>query len=199
FLVQTFLAIQTGQWQRAQQCSDNALTIARTLRDLDLQARILWGRSILAGWLNDWQQAICEITEALQIAQQADRPSMVYPHLLIQAAKAHLYANHIDEAQRYLDQGMRLAQERQYRQVPALGKRLQGRILFAQGAYDQARPYFEQSLHELESLEDMVEYARTLEAYGQCCLADPSQDRQRQGQTLLAEAQEIFQRLGMKG
>lgn len=199
FLVQTFLAIQSGQWQRAQHCSDNALTIARMLRDQDLQARILWGRSILAGWLNDWQQSICEITEALQLAQQSERPSMVFPHLLIQAAKAHLYANHLDEAQRFLDQGMRLAQERQYRQVPALGKRLQGRILYIQGAYDQARMYFEQSLYELEALEDRVEYARTLEAYGQCCLADPSPGHQEQGQTLLAKAQQIFQQLGLKG
>jgi DNA-binding SARP family transcriptional activator len=199
FLVQTFLAIQSAQWQCAQQCSDNALTIARMLRDLDLQARILWSRSILSGWLNDWQQSICEITEALQLAQQLDSPSMVYPHLLIQAAKAHLYANHLDEAQRYLDQGMHLAAELRYRQVPALAKRLQGRILFVQGAPHQAQMYFEQSLSELEALEDRVEYARTLEAYGQCSLADPSQDEQERGQALLASAQEIFQQLGLKG
>jgi hypothetical protein len=30
-----------------------------------------------------------------------------------------------------------------------------------------AQTYFEQSLNELASLEDIVEYARTLEAYGQ--------------------------------
>jgi tetratricopeptide (TPR) repeat protein len=199
FLVQTFLAIQSAEWSRAQQCSDNALTIARMLHDLDLQARILWGRSILAGWLNDWQQSICEITEALHLSQQSDRPSMVYPHFLLQAAKAHLYANHIDEAQGYLDQGMSLAEERQYRQVPALGKRLQGRIFLVQGAYDQAQKYFEQSLSELEALKDMVEYARTLEAYGEWYLATPLQERQEQGRVLLAKAQEILQHLGLKG
>jgi DNA-binding SARP family transcriptional activator len=166
FLVQTFLAIQSSQWQRAQQCSDNALTIARMLRDLDLQARILWGRSILAGWLNDWERAICEITEALELSQQYDNSSMVYPHFLLQAAQAHLHANHIDEAQRYLDQGMRLSQERQYRQLPALGKRIQGCILLAKGEYHLAQTYFEQSLNELAALKDSIEYARTQVVYG---------------------------------
>lgn len=199
FLVQTFLAIQSAQWQRAQEYSDNALTLARMMRDLDLQARVLWGRSILSGWLNNWEQSIQEITEALQLSQESDNPSMVYPHFLLQAAKAYLYTNQIDEAQRYLDQGMRISQERQYRQLPALGKRLHGRILVAKGEYQLAQTYFEQSLHELASLDDIVEHARTLEAYGQWYLACSPGENPEEGQKLLAQSQEIFQQLGLKG
>ncbi len=199
FLTQTFLAIQSAQWQHAQQLSDNALSVARTLHDLDLQARILWSRSVLAGWLNDWERAVGEITEALQLSERSGNPSLVYPYFLVQAAKAYLYVKRIEEAQRYLDKGMRLAQERQYRQLPALGKRLQGRILQVKGEYHQAQTYFEQSLHELAALEDTVEYARTLEAYGQWYLAGPSPHSQEQGQKLLARAREIFRLRGLKG
>jgi tetratricopeptide (TPR) repeat protein len=175
------------------------LALACTLGDLDLQARVLWGRSTLAGWLNDWEQSISEITEALQLSQQSDNPSMVYPHFLIQAAKAYLYANHLDEAQHYLDQGMQLSQERGYRQLPALGKRLQGRIFLVKQQYQLAQPYFEQSLNELASLGDIVEHARTLEAYGQWYLANHHLEDPEQGQKLLAQSQEIFQQLGLKG
>ena len=169
------------------------MTLARLIRDLDLQARVLWGRSILAGWLNNWELSIREITEALQLSQESDNHSMVYPHFLIQAAKAYLYTNHLDEAQRYLDQGMQISQERQYRQLPALGKRLQGRILVAKGEYHLAQTYFEQSLNELASLDDIVEHARTLEAYGQWYLACSHLENQEEGQKLLAQSQEIFQ------
>jgi tetratricopeptide (TPR) repeat protein len=199
FLVQTLLAIQSAQWQRAQQCSDKALELARILHDLDLQARVLWSRSILAGWLNDWDLSIREITEALHISRQSDNPSLVYPHFLIQAAKAYLYMNRLDEAQRYLDEGMCLSQERGYRQLPALGKRLQGRILVARGEYHRAQTYFEQSLAELSSLGDVVEHARSLEAYGQWYLADRHLESQEEGQRLIAQSQQIFQQLGLKG
>jgi predicted ATPase/DNA-binding SARP family transcriptional activator len=199
FLVQTFLAIQSAQWQRAQECSDKAWDLARMLGDLDLQARVLWGRSILAGWFNNWEQSIDEITQALQLCRPSDNPSMVYPHFLVQAAKAYLYANRLDEAQHYLDRGMHLSQERGYRQLPALGKRLQGRIFVAKGQYHLAQTYFEQSLNELASLEDIVEYARTLEAYGQWYLAGHHLENQEKGHNLLTQSQEIFQQLGLKG
>jgi DNA-binding SARP family transcriptional activator/tetratricopeptide (TPR) repeat protein len=199
FLVQTLLAIQSAQWQRAQECSDRALMLAHQLRDLDLQARVLWGRSILAGWLNDWELSIREITEAIQLSQQSDNLSLVYPHFLLQAAKAYMYVDQIDEAQRYLDQGMQLSQERGYRQLPALGKRLQGRICVAKGQYRLAQTYFEQSLKELASLEDIVEHARTLEAYGQWYLAAHHLEGQEEGHKLLAQSQKIFQQLGLNG
>jgi tetratricopeptide (TPR) repeat protein len=199
FLVQTMLAMQSAQWQRAQECSDNALTLAHTLRDIDLQARVLWSRSILAGWLNNWEQSIREITEALELSQQSETPSLVYPHFLLQAARAYLYVDRLDEAQQYLDQGMRLSQERGYRQLPALGKRLQGRILVAKGQYQLAQSYFEQSLKELASLSDIVEHARTLEAYGQWYLARHHLANQEEGQKLLAQSQEILQQLGLNG
>ena len=199
FLVQSLLAVQSAQWQRAQECSDRALALAQQLRDLDLQARVLWGRSILAGWLNDWELSMREITEALELSRQADNLSLVYPHFLLQAAKAYMYAHHIDEAQRYLDQGMQLSQERGYRQLPALGKRLQGRICMAKGQYRLAQTYFEQSLNELASLADIVEHARTLEAYGQWYLAAHHLDGQAEGQRLLAQSQQIFQQLGLNG
>ena len=59
----------------------------------------------------------------------------------------------------YLDQAMQYAQSRQYRQLPALGQRLQGRIWQAQGQFEEALPCFERSLAELEALDDQVEYA----------------------------------------
>jgi tetratricopeptide (TPR) repeat protein len=169
------------------------------MRDLDLQARVLWGRSILAGWRNDWELSIREITKAIQLSQQSDNPSLVYPYFLIQAAKAHLYTNQIDAAQRYLDQGMRLSQEQKYRQLPALGKRLQGRIFLVKGEYDLAQTYFEQSLNELISLGDIVEQARTLEAYGECYLASHNLANQEKGRKLITRSREIFQKLGLKG
>ena len=199
FLVHTFLALQSAQWQRAQEYSDKALTLARMLCDLDLQAYVLWSQSILAGWLNDWQQAMCKITEALQLSQQYDNPSLVYPHFLIQAADVYLHTNRIEEAQDYLDQGMHLSQERGYRRLPALGKRLQGHIFAVKGQHPLVQTCFEQSLDELASLEDLVEYARTLEAYGRWYLTNHHLANQEEGQKLLAQSQQILQQLGLKG
>ena len=94
---------------------------------------------------------------------------------------------------------MQLSQERGYRQLSALGKRLQGRILVAKGQHHLAQTYFEQSLEELASLEDVVEHARTLEAYGQWYLAGHRLENQEKGHKLLTQSQEIFQQLGLKG
>jgi hypothetical protein len=56
---------------------------------------------------------------------------------------------------------MLYAQSRHYRQLPAIGQRLQGRIWQAQGQFEEVQPCFERSLAELEALDDQVEYART--------------------------------------
>ncbi|HEY6407858.1 MAG TPA: hypothetical protein VIY29_10370, partial [Ktedonobacteraceae bacterium] len=198
-LVQAFLAIQAGQWVEAEQHGDNAYAIATMLHDADMQARVLWSRSVCDGWRDDWQRALADSKEAIQMAQKDGETSMVFPHLLLQAAKSHLYAGEIEVAQRYLDQGMHYAQSRHYRQLPAIGQRLQGRIWEAQGRFEEAQPCLERSLAELEALDDQVEYARTQEAYGQFFQRRGQAGDEERGRKLLESAREMYQRLGVKG
>jgi tetratricopeptide (TPR) repeat protein len=68
-LVLAFLAIQAGHWDDAQQFGDRAYAIASMLHDADLQARVLWSRSVCSGWQGDWEQAISAILDALQLAK----------------------------------------------------------------------------------------------------------------------------------
>jgi DNA-binding SARP family transcriptional activator len=198
-LVLAFLAIQEGRWDDAQQIGDKAYAIGSMLHDVDLQARVLWSRSVCAGWQNNWEQAISAILEALQLAKIEGEISMIYPYLLVQAAKSYFHAGKAEEAQVYLEQAMQLARDRQYRQLPAIGERLQGRIWQAQGRFDEAQPCFERSLANLRAIDDVVEYARTEEAYGLYYLArDKAGDKER-GQALLKSAQETYKRLGVNG
>jgi DNA-binding SARP family transcriptional activator/tetratricopeptide (TPR) repeat protein len=198
-LVSAFIAIQAGQWDEAKHAGDNAYTIASMLHDADLQSRILWSRSVCSGWQGNWERAISDILEAIQIAVNESETLLVYPYLLVQAAKAYFFAGKPTQAQYYLDQGMELAQNRQYRQLPAIGRRLQGRIYQAQGRYEEAQPCFERSLAELLALDDVVEYARTQEAYGLFFLARSSEGDLERGQKLVKSAQETFERLGVNG
>src|SRR5947209_4320304 len=124
---------------------------------------------------------------------------MVFPYLLVQAAKAHLFASEPEEAQLYLDQAMQLGQTRQYAQLPAIGRRLQGRIWQAQGRFEEAQSCFERSLTEFTALDDQVELARTQEAYGLFYLERNRGDDAQRGQDLLKSAKDTFQRLGVKG
>jgi len=198
-LVLAFLAIQAGRWDDAKQLGDKAYAIAGMLHDADLQARVLWSRSVCAGWQGDWEQAIADILEALQLAKIEGETSMVYPHLLIQAAKSYFHAGKPGEAQTYLDEGMQLALSRQYRQLPAIGERLQGRIWQAQRRFENAQPSFERSLTELLAIDDAVEHARTEEAYGLFYIARDERGDMERGQELLKSAQATFKRLGVNG
>jgi predicted ATPase/DNA-binding SARP family transcriptional activator len=198
-LVLAFLAIQAGRWDDAKQLGDRAYAIASMLHDADLQARVLWSRSVCCGWQDDWEQAIVAILEALQLAKIEGETSMVYPWLLIQAAKSYVHAGKPEEAQTYLDQGLQLALSRQYRQLPAIGVRLQGRIWQAQGRFEDARPCFERSLASLLAIDDAVEYARTEEAYGQFYVARDEDGDVERGQVLLKSAREMYERLGVNG
>jgi DNA-binding SARP family transcriptional activator len=198
-LVQALLAIQAGQWQEAEKHGDSAYAIATMLHDADMQARVLWSRSVCDGWRDDWQDAVADSKEAIEMAQKDGETSMVFPHLLVQAAKSHLYAGKIEEAQQYLDQAMQYAQSRHYRQLPAIGQRLQGRIWQAQKRFEEAQRCFERSLAELETLDDQVEYARTQEAYGLFFQERGQTGDEERGKELLESAREIFQRLGVKG
>jgi predicted ATPase/DNA-binding SARP family transcriptional activator len=198
-LVLAFLAIQEGRWDDAKQIGDRAYAIASMLHDADLQARVLWSRSVCAGWQGDWEQAISDILEALQIAKIEGETSMVFPYLLIQAAKSYFHAGKPGEAQTYLDQGMQLALSRQYRQLPAIGERLQGRIWQAQGRFEDAQPCFERSLADLLAIDDAVEHARTEEAYGLFYIARDKEGDVERGQTLLESARETYKRLGVNG
>jgi len=82
-LMQAFLAIQAGQWEEAEKRGDSAYAIATMLHDADMQARVLWSRSVCDGWRDDWQCAIADIKEAIVMAQKDGETFMVFPHLLV--------------------------------------------------------------------------------------------------------------------
>lgn len=198
-LALAFLAIRVRRWEEAKKCGDSAYAIASMLHDADLQARVLWSRSVCAGWQGDWETAVAASLEALQLAKREGETSMVYPYLLVQAAKAYFHAGRPEAGQPYLDQGMQLALSRQYHQLPAIGQRLQGRIWQAQGRFEEAQSCFERSLSELLAIDDVVEHARTEEAYGLFCIARDKQGDMERGQTLLKSAQATFEQLGVNG
>jgi predicted ATPase len=198
-LVLAFLAIQAGRWDDARQMADKASAIATMIQDSDLQARVLWSRSVCAGWLGDWEQAIAYALEALQVAKQEGETSMVYPYLLLQVARAYFHAGKPQEAQAYLNEGMQLGASRQYRELSGIAQRLQGRIWQAQGKFEEAGPCFEHSLAELLAIDDVVEYARTQEAYGLFYIERDLPGDMERGQELMQKAKETFQRLGVNG
>jgi DNA-binding SARP family transcriptional activator/tetratricopeptide (TPR) repeat protein len=198
-LVLSFISIQQGQWDAAEHFADKAAAIATRMHETSLLARSFWGRSICAGWQNDWERAIEHSLEAIQISLRDGELSLIHPYLLLQASKAHFHAGKIEGAQHYLDQSIQLAQEHHYRQLPAIGHRLQGRILQAQGQFDLAQSYFEQSLEELATLNDKVEYARTQQAYGLFFCARNQVGDQERGSALLQQANTMFGELGVNG
>ena len=198
-LVMSFVAIHRGEWNEAALYADKAQEIAMLMSEQDLQARILWSRSLRASWLRDWEHAIEYALAALQLIEQDSGTSMAHPYLLLQAAKAYLFSRDTDMAQHYLDRAMELAQQRHYRQLTASAQRLQGRILHARGDFERAMPYFEQSLLALKALDDPVEYGRTQEAYGLFLLARQHEGDSERGNLLLAEARQTFATLGVKG
>src|SRR5579875_1009992 len=198
-LVLAFLAIQQGNWDEAQSWGERANAIAGLLHDMDLEARVLWSRSICAGWKNDWQTALADILQALETGKREGETSLAYPYLLAQAAKAYLYLDRFDEAQHYLDQARELALSRQYHQLPALIQRLQGRIWQARGWFDEAQHCFERALVELQTLDDPVEYARTQEAYGLLYLTRGHEGDATRARQLLESARQTFRKLGING
>ena len=199
YLVMAFVAIQAGQWELARQWGDKSYAIALMLHDADLQARVLWSRSVCAGWQHNWEQAITDIMEALELARKDGEMSMIYPHLLVQAAKACFFAGKPEQAQTHLDSALQMAQTRHYRQIPAIAHRLQGRTWQAQARFDDALPCFERSLAELQAIGDTLEHARTEEAYGLFFLARDKEGDSARGQQLLESAQATFRRLGVNG
>lgn len=198
-LVLAFLAIQRGNWDEARSYGERANAIATVLQDADLQARVLWSRSVCSGWENDWQRAVTDILQALETAKKEGETSLVYPYLLAQAAKAHLYVDRLDEAQHYLNQARELSLGRQYRQLPALIQRLQGRLWQARGWFDEAQVCFERALSALQTLDDPVEYARTQEAYGLLYLMRSQAGDAARARQLLESARQTFRRLGVNG
>ncbi|HEY0752615.1 MAG TPA: AAA family ATPase [Ktedonobacteraceae bacterium] len=198
-LVLSFIAIQQQDWDEAERYAQETAKLAAMMHDTDLLARSFWGRSICAGWQGDWQRSVDQSLEALRILEQEGEISLLYPYLLLQAAKAHFYAGLLAQAQEYLEQTMKFAEERHYRQLPAIGRRMQGRILQAQEQFVPALACFKQSQTELAALHDEVEYARTQEAYGLYFHARNQAGDQLLGDELLREARAIFTRLGIKG
>ena len=198
-LVLSFVAIQQGAWEEAERFARETTTLATMMHDTDLLARAFWGRSICAGWEGDWQRSLVQSLEALRISEHDGEISLVYPYLLLQAAKAYFYVGASERAQGYLDQALDFARTYHYRQLLACGYRLQGRILQAQGNFEQAHIAFEQSLAELADLHDEVEYARTQQAYGLYFQARSQADDQQRSEMLLQEASTLFLRLGVNG
>jgi predicted ATPase/DNA-binding SARP family transcriptional activator len=199
YLVMAFVAIQAGRWNDAGAYADKSYAIAEMLHDADLQARGLWSRSVCAGWEDNWKQAIAHALAALDRASKGGEMSMIYPHLLAQAARAHFYAGDLAQAQTSLDSARQLAQSRHYHQLPAIIERVQGRIWQAQGRLDDALPCFERALAELQALNDAVEYARTEEAFGSYFLARANEGDVERGQALLESARATYRRLGING
>ncbi|HET8842856.1 MAG TPA: hypothetical protein VFN35_15435, partial [Ktedonobacteraceae bacterium] len=198
-LVLSFIAIQQGAWAEAERHAQETIMLATIMHDDDLLARTFWGRSICAGWEGDWQRSIVHSLEALRVAEHAGEISLAYPYLLSQAAKAYFYSGDLEHAQAYLNRTLDFARTHNYRQLIAIGYRLQGRILQTQGDFEQANTAFKQSLAELASLHDEVEYARTQQAYGLYFQARNQDDDQQHGLAMLQEATALFLRLGVKG
>jgi hypothetical protein len=91
------------------------------------------------------------------------------------------------------------ARSHKYRQLPAVCERLQGRIWQVQGRFEDAQPCFERSLASLLTIDDMVEYARSEDAYGLFYIARDTKGDIERGQVLLKSAQETFQLVGVNG
>lgn len=102
-LVHSFVAIQQGDWETADRSAQDTIELAQMMHDADLRARALWGRSICAGWQEDWKRAIAWSLEALHTLEEGGELPLVYPYLLLQTAKAHFYAGQEEKAQHYLD------------------------------------------------------------------------------------------------
>lgn len=67
------------------------------------------------------------------------------------------------------------------------------------GDFDEAQSCFKRSLAELAAIDNMVEHARTQEAYGIFYVAHNQEDDAERGQALIDSAQATFQRLGVNG
>ena len=199
YLVMAFVAISAGNWEDAKQFANKSYVIGEMLHDADLQARVLWSRSVCAGWEGNWEQAVTDVLAALELARKDGEISMIYPHLLVQAARAYFFTGEPEQAQTRLDEAMQMAQDRHYRQLPAIAQRLQGRIWQAQNRFEEALPCFERSLVELQAIDDVVEYARTEEAFGVFFIARNREGDAERGQKLFERARETFRRLGVNG
>jgi predicted ATPase/DNA-binding SARP family transcriptional activator len=195
YLVLSFISLQRARYEESSSYAEKAQEIAHMLYDKDLQARVLWSRSLCAWRQRDWEDSIRFISEAIAILQQEGTVSMVYPHLLAQAAHAHLCAGHIERAQQYLDESWRIAQERNYLQTSFNCKRIQARIWQAQARFTEAEQYFKQALAESQQSGDTLLYNLTLEAYGQLYLAWKRDGDQERGQALIDRSWVFFRRI----
>jgi DNA-binding SARP family transcriptional activator/Tfp pilus assembly protein PilF/DNA polymerase III delta prime subunit len=195
YLVLSFISFQRARYEEAQPYAEKALAIAHMLYDRDIQARVLWGRSLCAWRQRKWDDAVRFISEAIYILQQEGAVSMVYPHLLAQAAHAHLSAGHVERAQQYLDECGRIVRERGYQQLAFNCKRIQARIWQAQGRFSEAERYFEQALAESQQFGDILIYNLTLEAYGQLYLAWKRDGDTERGQALIDRAWVFFKQI----
>jgi predicted ATPase/DNA-binding SARP family transcriptional activator len=195
YLVLSFISLQRTRYEESLSYAARAMEIAHMLYDRDLQARVLWSRSLCAWRQCKWDDSIRSISEAIAISQQEGAVSMVYPHLLVQAAHAHLSAGYLERAQQLLDESWRIVQERGYQQLSFNCKRIQARIWQAEGRFSEAEQYFEQTLAESQQLGDILLYNLTLEAYGQLYLTWKRDGDRERGQALIDRAWVFFRHI----
>jgi tetratricopeptide (TPR) repeat protein len=110
-------------------------------------------------------------------------------------AQVHFLSGELDRAEEQVRQIMEDARQLEQIWLLALAQRLMGCILEEQGKYNQAFPYFEQSLETLQSCGMRLEWARTLRSYGESILKHSRRgvNGYQQGIKNLQEARRTFQ------
>lgn len=81
-------------------------------------------------------------------------------------ASAYFLSDDLETARQMTLQTLKEAEEHETTRVIGRAQRLLGRILSAQGHYQESRHYFEQALHLFRERELRLDYARTLHGYG---------------------------------
>jgi predicted ATPase/DNA-binding SARP family transcriptional activator len=192
YLVLSFTSMQRGRWEESPRYAEKAMEIAHMLSDQDLQARVLWSRSICSWYQHDWDHAINTICEAIAILQQEGAASMVYPYLQAQAAVAYLSAGYHERAQHYLDEAWQIARERGYQQLIVICKQIQAGIWQRLDRFDEAEQLFSQALDEAQQRHDPLQYHLALAASGRFYLARNREGDPARGQELIERARTFF-------
>ncbi len=109
-------------------------------------------------------------------------------------AQASFLLGEIDTARQQAMQAMEEARRLEQTWLLACARRLMGEMLSAQGQREEARTYFEQALEVLQKCGMRLEWARTLQSYGEALLGEHAKDdgSYRQGLKYLEEAREVF-------
>jgi class 3 adenylate cyclase/tetratricopeptide (TPR) repeat protein len=115
------------------------------------------------------------------------------PELYHHFAEAALLASELAEAQAHGERALSLARELAMRREEGCALRVLGEIATAQGQFDEAEGYLDESLSILKSVGDEYEWARSQLSLARlyACL-----EKTGESQTALDRCTEVFQRLG---